>query len=261
MNTNTTIQRIESANTVPSAETLPIGTWSADDLLTRIDERSHTVTDLQTSPRRSTDTSGAPRWRGPILAVGVAVAIFVVGVLGFVVGSRSDSPVGSAEDSDPAGVVTEYLARFTAGDARYVELLGPTAIDAIFIADIGASRYMAATGMELDADCDAQDSIVTCRVGGTSGLDRSIDYSSTGAIVFDVDDGRITSIAFTEDYQPIIDKDKPALGEYAAWVRREHPDKFGDLFVFGTTLATQTDELVRLQQQMIAQYHEATGTG
>ena len=89
MNTNTTIQRIESANSVPSADTLPIGTWSADDLLTRIDERSRPMTDLKPTPTRQPDPGKPSRWRGPAIALGELTGLWIY-VLGPIVGAVID---------------------------------------------------------------------------------------------------------------------------------------------------------------------------
>ena len=91
MNTNTTLERIAAANTVPSADALPADSWSADDLLARIDERNIPVTDLKTTeqPTATQQTSG---WRGLAIAGAVAAAIILVaGVIALISTERTSS--------------------------------------------------------------------------------------------------------------------------------------------------------------------------
>ena len=81
---NATVERIKSANAVPSTDSFPNGAWSSTQLLVRIDERNETMTDTLT-PVRQIDPSKPPRrGRGPLIALAVAAAlILILGVVGF----------------------------------------------------------------------------------------------------------------------------------------------------------------------------------
>ena len=268
MNTNTTIERIESVNTVPSTDALPTGMWSADELLTSIDERSHPMTDLKHAPTREPNPASANRWRGPAIAVGIAaVVLLVAGVLG-VLAARSDDGAAAAAPAtsesapdvpvDPLEIVREMDRRFDASDPTFIGFYDEEAIGAGVIGVLMLdSRYWSATGMTATREYSVDGAVVTVDTVATSGLDSSRTYEYT--VRYRIEDGRIVDAPDVG-----IDArtaDRSALAAYTAWVQANHPEKYEDLVIFGTTLATQTDELVRLQRQMIAQYHEATGTG
>ena len=68
--THTTLERLKSANAVPSTDSLPSSALSSVDLLARIDERSMTMTET-TTVGYSTEAPEPPkRGRGPLLALG-----------------------------------------------------------------------------------------------------------------------------------------------------------------------------------------------
>lgn len=275
MNTNTTIERIESVNTVPSTDALPTGVWSAGELLTRIDERSHPMTDLQQAPTREPNPPTTDRWRGPAIALGIAAAILLVaGVVGILMNrsgddvapagpsdATTDSSDGTDASSDPMDVIAEFDRRYDNGDPSFVALYDPSVFgDESWIAlQVNEARYAWATGLTDTSECSADGPRVTCTYTETSGIDPSRVYES-GTLVYTISGGKIVGIQ-SEGYFSPVTEDRSALAEYREWVRVNHPDKFDDLFLFGQTLAIQTDELVRLQRQMIAQYHEATGKG
>lgn len=100
---STTVDRIKSADTVPSPDSLPSGAMSSAALLARIDERSKTMTDTLT-PIRQVDPSKPPsRGRGPLLAFAVAaVLILVIGVTTFNVLTGDSQP----EVADPVPTTT-----------------------------------------------------------------------------------------------------------------------------------------------------------
>ncbi len=268
MNTNTTIERIESVNTVPSTDVLPTGVWSAGELLTRIDERSQPMTDLKHAPTREPDPASANRWRGPAIAVGIAATVlFLAGVVALLLnqGDGDVAPAGPATSEsapeapiDPVEVVREMDRRFDASDPTFIGFYDEEGIGAgvlgVLMLD---SRYWSATGMTATREYSVDGAVVTVDTVATSGLDSSLTYEYT--VRYRIEGGRIVD---ADDVG--IDArtaDRGALAAYTAWVQANHPEKYEDLVIFGTTLATQTDELVRLQRQMIAQYHEATGTG
>ena len=273
MNTNTTIQRIESANTVPSAEALPIGTWSAGDLLTRVDERSHPMTDLKPATTREPHSEQTSRWRGPAIALGIAAAILlVVGVVGVLIAGNGDdiapaaptTPDSAPEVSaDPVEVVREMNRRFDAADPTFAGFFDSESIDFDLVDVVRVlaldSRYWAATGMTATREYSADGAFVTVDIVATSGLDPTQRYEYT--LVFRIEDGRIVEVGDFFGGMDARTADRDALADYRAWVQVNEPEKFEDLFHFGQTLATETDELLRLQQGMVAQYHEATGKG
>lgn len=265
MNTNTTIQRIESANTVPTTDTLPIGTWSADDLLARIDERSHPMTDLKPTPTRQPNPEEPNRWRGPAIALGIAAAVLlVVGIVGVLVAGNGDdiAPAGPATpdtppevSAAPTEIVREMDRRFDAADPTFVGFFDGAAFESGALEGLTLdSRYWAATGMTATREYSADGASVTVDTVATSGLDPTRSYEYT--IVFRIEDGSISDVEVIG-----IDArtaDRVAFADYRAWVQANEPEKFEDLFHFGQTLATETAELLRLQQGMVAQYHEAT---
>lgn len=89
---NTTIERIRSANPVPSPDSFPTGALSSARLLAHIDERNTDMTDTLT-PIRSTEPGKPPPGnRGPLIALAVAaVLILVIGFTTFNVLTGDDT--------------------------------------------------------------------------------------------------------------------------------------------------------------------------
>jgi hypothetical protein len=102
--TQHTIERIRSANPVPSPDSFPTRALSSAGLLARIDERNTTMTDTLT-PIRGTDPGKPPRRnRGPLIGLAVAAAVLLlVGITTFAIGGGEDSPVVT----DPPATTTE----------------------------------------------------------------------------------------------------------------------------------------------------------
>ena len=245
MNTNSTLERIAAANKVPSADALPADSWSADDLLARIDERSTPVTDLKTAPTPVPDATPS-RWRGPVIAGAVAAAILlVIGGIGFLANQESDIAPAEPETNtltDPSAVIDELDRRYDEGDPRLVELYDSTVFDQNWLnTQIAYARYQWVTGFSETRDCTVEGSQVTCTYTETSGIDPRLTYE-TGTVIWTVEDGKVIKTEAV-DYVSPVTYDEPALAAYRDWVRENHPDKFNDLFLFGQTLAIQTDEL------------------
>jgi hypothetical protein len=87
--THTTLERLKSDNAVPSTDSLPSSALSSVDLLARIDERSTGMTETNTVTYP--DSPQPPkRGRGPLLALAVAAAVLLVGVLGLLAANRNE---------------------------------------------------------------------------------------------------------------------------------------------------------------------------
>ena len=263
-NINATLERIRAADPVPSTDSFPADAMSSEALLARIDERSTNVTDIKTAPKTNHEREPASRWRGPAIAVAVAAGILlIVGIVSVVSLTTDDAPPAAPAPQttdalpDPVAVVTEFNRLYDAGDAGF---------EAFYSEDIqldqdGANRtisqYMAATGMTVAYDCTAVGEQVQCTTTRTSGIDPSQTYPPfTGTYV--VVNGKITAMGASGPYENPMLQDRPALTAYAEWVRDNHPDKYDDLILFGTTLLINDAETRRLQGQMIQQYREAT---
>ncbi len=186
--TRTTVERIKSANAVPSTDSFPSGALSSSALLARIDERNQTMTDTLT-PIRPTDSVKPPRrGRGPLIALAVAaVILLVIGVTSFTILSNDSNPVPPATDAPtttaapttttvapapttlaplegllpadtpPLEVVEMLQAEWAAGDIEGAEaLIRP---DSHFFTDglaPGIARetlYRSTTGMAIENDC------------------------------------------------------------------------------------------------------------
>ncbi len=100
---NATVERIKSANAVPSTDSFPTGAWSSADLLVRIDERNKTMTDTLTPVRKIDPAQPPGRGRGPLIAfAAAAVLILVIGVAAFNVLTGDNQP----EVTDPVPTTT-----------------------------------------------------------------------------------------------------------------------------------------------------------
>lgn len=75
--THTTLERLKSANAVPSTDSLPSGALSSVGLLARIDERNRTMTET-TTVGHSPDAPEPPTRRGALIALGVAAAVLLL---------------------------------------------------------------------------------------------------------------------------------------------------------------------------------------
>lgn len=105
-----TIERIQSANPVPSPDSFPTRALSSAGLLARIDERNTDMTDTLT-PIRGTDPGKPPRrTRGPLIAAAVAaVLVLIIGIATFTLGGGDDAPVVT----DPPTTTTTEAATTT----------------------------------------------------------------------------------------------------------------------------------------------------
>jgi len=182
---NPTVERIKSANPVPSHDSLPGGAASATALLARIDERSTTMTDTLT-PIREIEPSKPPRWgRGPLIALAVAaVVVLLIGVASFSLLSGDEQPVVTERpapttttespattttvaslpqsplpaDTPALEVVAAIQAEWDAGDISGAEAL--ILPDSLFFTEgvgPGVAReiwYRYATGMTVERECE-----------------------------------------------------------------------------------------------------------
>lgn len=106
----TTVDRIKSADAVPSPDSFPSGALSSTALLARIDERNQTMTDTLTPIRRVDPAKPPRRGRGPLIAfAAAAVLILVIGVAAFNL-LTGDSP---PEVTDPVPTTTTTVAPTT----------------------------------------------------------------------------------------------------------------------------------------------------
>ncbi len=93
--TRLTIERVISANQIPSLDTLPASALTSAGLLARIDERSMAMTNTTLTPVHDTGPGNRPnRWRGPLIALAAAAAlILLIGVTTFNVLRGDENPV------------------------------------------------------------------------------------------------------------------------------------------------------------------------
>ena len=181
-----TLERIKSANAVPSSDSFPSGALSSTELLARIDERSKAMTETLT-PIRPTQPAKPPRrGRGPLIALAVAaVVVLIIGVAGFTLLTGDNSgPVATdpptpttvapttttaptttiarsegalPPDTPPLEVVAALQAAWDAGDMALAE--GLIAPDSGYFAQnqgAGISEeiwYRAATAVTVERDC------------------------------------------------------------------------------------------------------------
>lgn len=270
-NENTTLERVRSADPVPSAEAFPHDAWSADVLLAHIDERSTLVTDLKTTPKGAPEKTRS--WRGIAIAAAVAAAILVVvGITGLLMRSDGDiAPVDTPSTSStvplvdpsatPTEVVTAYLAAVDAGDvATYEALLDPEQPD-LFTGVNGtrrSARYQATTGMVVTHDCSTDGTTVTCTTTRQSGLAPDQTYPPFEMIAV-VEAGMITTLDFGPEYVWADNVDAEALNAYRAWVEGNRADAYDDLFGPTFEIILDTPDARALHGSVIAEYLGETG--
>jgi len=181
--TQTTVERIESANAVPSPDAFPSGALSSTDLLARIDTRSKTMTETLT-PIRATDPVKRPgRGRGPLIALAVAaVILLVIGVTSFTILSNDDA---APPATDPPATTTT-IAPTTTVTATTV-----APIEGVLPADTPPLEVVAALHAAWDAgDMDAADALINPDSGYFSqnqgpGIAEEIWYrSATNMVVY-----------------------------------------------------------------------------
>lgn len=292
-----TLERIKSANAVPSPDSFPSGALSSSDLLAQIDARSRTMTDTLTPIRPAEPVKAPRRGRGPLVALAVAAAIVLIIGTSFAIFSGGDAPPPAtdpppttttaastlsraegalAADTPPLEVLTEWHAHVDAGDmARADAMVWP---DSGYVTD-DVSRgvspeiwYRAATGVVMERDCTpgasglaaelgiaprAGGAIVTCNETMISGLQPG-SVIGGGTFAAEVADGMILDIMILPDFVGALDETE-GLDLYRNWVRDRRPEAFEELFAFGINLRADTTELRTAHQEMVAFFLSSTG--
>jgi hypothetical protein len=279
-----TLERITSANAVPSPDSFPSGALSSVDLLARIDERSTTMTDTLT-PLRPTEPGKPPkRSRGPLIALAVAaVVLLIIGISSFALLSRDDSgpadtippapapttaPIESVlpPDTPPLEVVAALQAAWDAGDMDLAEaLISPDS--GYFSNDSGPGIaeeiwYRHATKMTVERECSLDaapfetlglplgDGVpVSCNETLISGLQpgRIIGGGFFGA---EVADGMVTDF-YIDEYVGALTEDA-AFDGYRSWMEKFNPDAAGDLFRADGTMIADTNTARIRHNELVA---------
>ncbi len=293
-NRHTALERIRSADTVPSMDAFPSGALTSDALLARIDERS-TMTDTLTPLELEKPPGPQQRNRGPLLAMAAAAAVLlVVGVFGFVMLAGDDTvapasgdftrrqPGGggpaTAEsgslpaDTPPLDVALAHMERWERGDVPGSEAV--IAPDAYFIganidimrADVAplyarASWHVLVTGATVDTTCiQLTDERVQCDTVITSGLTPGTVLLDEPAILV-ISEGQIVGFEYPEGAGNLVGADALGIQGYQAWLRSTDPDAHAELFVFGETMVLETETVRKSHQEKIAEYLAATSEG
>jgi hypothetical protein len=262
-----TIERIQSANPVPTPDALPTGALSSTALLTRIDERSTAMTDTLT-PIRGTGPGKRPgRGRGPLVALAVAaVLILIIGLASFAflngdenapvvddnpaptttqaptttVASLPQSPLPA--DTPPLEVVAAVQAAWAAGDMPAAEaLIRP---DSGFFEQNSSTGFAAelwyrnATGVVVtDQECTvetppelANEGFEGTFVTCTESLTSGITPGSViggGTLAVTVQDGWVVDV-FILGYQGALDGERNGYVSYQNAYLRWMQDRFPD---------------------------------
>jgi hypothetical protein len=102
--TQAALERLKAANAVPSGNSFPVGALSSADLLARIDERTTPMT--QTATHRHDPEQTPKRSHGLLIALGAAAAVLVIGVSGFLAGTRSGDEAAATVPTTEAAPTT-----------------------------------------------------------------------------------------------------------------------------------------------------------
>jgi hypothetical protein len=258
--TERTIERITSANPVPSPDAFPSSALSSADLLARIDERSTAMTETLT-PIRDLEPEKPPRRaRGPFVAVAVAAAVvLVIGLasLFFLNGDATapadpsptlESPLGA--DAEALDVIAAVTAAWDAGDLATADsLIHP---DSPYFSPQAASGFAAevwyreASGAVVERDCalgtpvpgwdtdlfDNGGVVVTCEETIISGTEPGTVIGG-GITAAEVKDGWVLNPFIGPGYVGAISErgnENQFIGQYRNWVRERFPDDFDELF-------------------------------
>lgn len=221
----TTVERIRSANPVPSPDSLPSGALSTSALLVRIDERSKTMTDTVTKLEQVDRAKPPPRNRGPLVALAVAAAVIViVGIAALTVLSNDRQPVVTEPptpttttvvttttatptttqapqsllpaDTPPLAMVDALAARWNNGDVDGGLALFHPSTDAYlgddFKAGVGQELwYRWATRMEVTNECEV--ATPPELVGRTPRIEGAQIVSCVDTIVSGLEPGRVVA--------------------------------------------------------------------
>ena len=282
------LERIRSADTVPSMDAFPTGALTSDALLARIDERS-TMTDTLTPIRLDEPSKPPASKRGPLLAIAVAaIVLVVVGVAGFALTRDEGTPPVTSEptttvaptttaptttlapgalpvDTPALEVVQAWNARWAAGDVEGFEaLVDPGAsyfADNAGTAVARGSWYRIATGATVESTCsNITAQRIRCETTSISGLTPGEVLLDRSITVYTVADGRIQNFEFPDGYAPYYAYDIEGLERYRVWLRENDPSAFEELFAFGETIVLETEEVRAAHQEQIARFLAAAAT-
>lgn len=293
-NTHIALERLRSADTVPSLDAFPSGALTSDALLARIDERN-TMTDTLTPIKLDEPPRPPQRNRGPLLAIAAAaVVLLIVGVVGFVLLAGDDTrapasgdftrrqPGGggpaTAEsgplpaDAAPLDVALAHFDRWERGDVPGSEAV--IAPDAYFIganidimrADVAplyarASWHVLVTDATVDTSCNQlTEERVQCVLLITSGL-------TPGQVLLDervilvISEGQIVGFEYPEGAGNTVGADALGVQGYQAWLRSTDPEGHAEFFAFGETMVLETETARDFHREKIAEYLAATSEG
>ncbi len=285
---NAIVELIESANAVPSPDSLPDGALSSAELLTRIDERNTAMTDTTTrrppSDPRPEPRDGWRRGRGPLIAIAAAMAIALVFAIttSFDTGNDRQPVADTSATTTPAPtsttvatraasalsadtplleVVRVFQARFDLGDVSGYEAIFDPASGYVSGSDAQASWFVAVTGLQHERDCElASDTQVRCLERVVSGLEPGA-ASDEYTTLWNGADGYISSVevsdvAPTEFFDPT---NGPGVAAYRDWLERINPDAFAELFIDGLTMKLDTEDARAGHRQFVPFFLTSTG--
>ncbi len=282
-NAQRTVERIKSANAVPSMDSFPPGALSSSALRHRIDERKMAMSS-NLIYETETELPGPPtKRRGPLVALAVAAAILVVvGIAAISTSSRNDlTPVDQPAITTPVvpapaerdaralpadtpllEVVATFQERSDRGDVEGFEALFHPENGYVRGSNAEGSWFAAATGITTQRNCVALPTTqISCTERATSGLDPTVTTSEyttlwTGA------EGYIYTVEFPDGFpEPALGDpvDGPGVPEYRDWLEARFPDAFPDLFSNGSAIKVDTEDARTEHQRFIAMYLASIG--
>lgn len=260
-------ERLESANIVPSPESLPHGAWSSAALLERVHERRHAVTKTDTTFSAGVAEPRPRRGRGPLVGLATAAAVIVIGAAFAWAGLTAGGDPPRDSDRTDVEIAADWLERWEAGDIDGLEALtSPDMLGGTWQGSSGQrtfhdnARYMAATGIDLAADCIPLGDQVSCSILTISGLSPGtvIDDSTN---IFTIEDGLVAHIQFARPGKMPITADT-ALLAYRDWLRDRHPEAAAELFADSVLkLLAETPEARAAHQKYVAEFIAESGGG
>lgn len=285
---NAIVELIESANAVPSSDSLPSGALSSAELLARIDERNTAMTDTttrrQSSHPRPEPKHGWRRGRGPLIAVAAAAAIALVFAITNGFGARNDRPPVAdtsatttaaptsttvaaraaralSADTPLLEVVRVFQARFDLGDVAGYEAIFDPGSGYESGSDAEAAWFGVVTGLQHERDCaPVSDTQVRCLERVVSGLEPGA-VSDEFTTLWNGSDGYVTSVevpdtAATEFTDPANGR---GVAAYREWLERINPDAFADLFVDGVRMKLDTEDARAGHRDFVPFFLASTG--
>ncbi|MDH3307969.1 MAG: hypothetical protein OEO77_10675 [Acidimicrobiia bacterium] len=278
-NAQTTVERIKSANAVPSTDSFPPGALSSTALRIRIEERSTAMSNVLTYDRHTEPTEPPRKGRGPLVALAVAAAVvLILGITALNVLSRGTevdpaiqptqivpSPEERGARALPADtplltVVSAFQARWDAGDVAGYEALFHPDNGYVSGSDATTSWFVEATGTTTERDCVVLETTqVSCTERGISRLQPGT-VTNTYTTLWTGAEGYIYTIEFPDGMPtPVLTNptDGPGVAEYRSWLEERFPDAFGTLFVDGMTMTLDTED-VRTNHQGFVDMYVAT---